>query len=195
MALTEGQIIGLVIVLIIMTLLYLNPTWVTAIQNMLSPPVPGTGSTGTTTGSKSTGTTTGSGSTGTTTGSTGTTPPPTPPVRGPAYTNIGCYVDTCGACDPGPTGDQGGPTDAGWNCPGRSLPNFYRRYDQQPVYPIDKCYQVAKAGGNKYFGQQFGTECWAGNDLSRAQSAGVSTNCNRTGGNGSCVNDIYQINY
>ena len=189
MALTEGQIIGLVIVLIIMTLLYLNPTWVTAIQNMLSPPVPGTGSTGTgSTGTGSTGTGTGSGS-----GSTGTTkpPPPPPPPTGPKYTYMGCYQDSpCGPCPLDPSGkspcsDQ------------RSMP--YWLQDGNPgtasSYDPVACYNMAKAAGMNYFSRQYGSQCFGATDYNKAMAAGTSTNCTGTGGDGGCANELYKINY
>jgi hypothetical protein len=61
------------------------------------------------------------------------------------------------------------------------------------------CYNLALAGGFKFFGTQYATECWAGNDETQATWLGVST-CNtpcKTPPNemcgGSLVNSLYMM--
>jgi hypothetical protein len=91
------------------------------------------------------------------------------------YTFMGCYNDGVG----------------------RALPHMLQVAAADMNAAI--CYNLAVAGGFTFFGTQYASECWAGNDESRATMFGVGTCdtiCNNHGDEtcgGSLVNSLYRV--
>ncbi|GLC68280.1 hypothetical protein PLESTF_000671300 [Pleodorina starrii] len=79
-----------------------------------------------------------------------TSPPPVAINSG--YNNVSCFKDP-------------------WS---QSLPFLL---EDNQMMTIDRCASLARLSGFSFFGLQGGTRCFGGNDLSRAQSFGVSYSC------------------
>ena len=98
--------------------------------------------------------------------------PPTP-----GYKHIGCWGDTGNRAITPLDGSDPSLTD-----------NYQARTDA-----INKCYNVAKAKGLKYFGVQDGGWCAGTNDLQGAKRYGPSKACRAGGKGGGWANDVYEI--